>query len=76
MNSALFRLNLNDFVKGLVVAVLTAGLGAIAPAVSAGAITVAVLQTAGWSGLAGGIAYLTKNLVTNSQGEMAKPEPK
>ena len=75
IKSAFLRLSKNDFVKGLVVASLTAALGAIAPAVSAGAITAAVLQTAGYSGLAGGIAYLTKNLFTNSEGKMLTPEP-
>jgi hypothetical protein len=76
MNSLFLRLSKSDFVKGFVVAILSAGLGAIAPAIAAGTIiSTAVLQGAGQAGLAGGIAYLMKNLVTNSEGKMFTSEP-
>ncbi len=74
--SGLFKLNWQDFVKGLIVAALSGGLGAIYGALTAGEIlTAAVLKTAGVSALTGGVGYIIKNLTTNSQGQMLTPEP-
>jgi len=75
--SEFLKLGKNDFVKGLIVAALGAALGVITPAVAAGTIlSVTVLQGAGQAGLVAGLAYLTKNLFTNSQGEIKSEPPK
>jgi len=75
--SEFLKLGKNDFVKGLIVAALGAALGVITPAVAAGTIlNVTVLQGAGQAGLVAGLAYLTKNLFTNSQGEIKSEPPK
>jgi len=73
--SKFLKLGKSDFVKGLIVTALGAALGVITPAVTAGTLlNIAVLQGAGQAGLVAGLAYLTKNLFTNSQGDI-KPEP-
>ena len=75
--SSFLKLCKNDFVKGLVTAMLGAALGAISPAITAGTVlSLTVLQGAGQVGLAAGLAYLTKNLFTNSKDEFGKTEPK
>ena len=68
MNSALGRLNLNDFVKGFILAVLVAALTVIQESVSAGKLTVDwnILAT---TVITAAVAYLLKNLATNSNGE-------
>ena len=68
--SAFGTLNWKDLGKGALVAAIGAILGAISPALAAGGITVAVLQAAGGTGLAAGLAYLSKNLITNSDGNI------
>ncbi len=74
--SGLFKLNWQDFVKGLIVAALSGGLGAIYGALTAGEVlTATVLKTAGLSAITGGVGYLMKNLATNSQGQVLTPEP-
>ena len=73
--SAFLRLSKSDLFKGCVVAALTAALSVAGPAIAAGAITTAIMTNAGYAGLAGGIAYLTKNLFTNSEGKMLAAEP-
>ena len=73
--SDFFRLNTRDLVKGLVVAVISAALGGVYNVmVVGGAITVAVLKTSGMVGVASGISYLLKNLVTNSNDKMLTKE--
>ena len=77
MNTSPFlKLNLRDLVNGLVVAFLTAGLTSIIQILDAGQLpTLAELKTGAIAGLVASLAYLLKNLVTNSQGEMATKEP-
>ena len=70
------KLSWRDVKKGLILAALTGGLTAIAPAFSAGVITLATLKAFGIGAGTGLIAYLLKNLGTNSQDEFLKKEPK
>jgi len=69
MKSKLFTLQVKDFIKGLIIAVLT-GIGT--------ALTVPdpTLKSVGIASLVGLISYLTKNLFTNSKDEILTPEPK
>lgn len=71
MNSLFLRLGKNDFIKGLIVAAVGASLGVIYPAIAAGTVLDAtVLQGASHAGVVAGMAYLTKNLFTNSNGQI------
>ena len=71
------KLNLSDFWKGLIVAVLMAVATGLYTSVEAGQFP------ASWNdwkvillaGVGAGLAYILKNLVTNSQGGIAKKEP-
>jgi hypothetical protein len=75
--SEFLKLGKNDFIKGLLVASLGAALGVIEPAVVTGTIfNTVVLISAGKTALVAGLAYLTKNLFTNSQGEIKSEPPK
>ena len=75
--SGLFKLNVQDFIKGFIVAALAAIGTVLLPLLEAGALpTLAQFGMAGAAGLTAGLAYLAKNLFTNSDGEIAKPEPK
>jgi hypothetical protein len=73
MNSMFLRLAKNDFIKGLIVAIVGAALGAIQPVIAAGTVLdLSVLQGAAQLGIGAGIAYLTKNLFTNSDGKIGR----
>lgn len=75
MNSGLFKLKLYDYVKGVIVAIVTAILTSILPIIQTGALPdLATLKTIAISAVSAGLAYLLKNLFTNSDGELAKPE--
>lgn len=75
-NSPFGKLNLRDLVNGIVVAFLTAALTGLIQILDAGGLPTAdQLVVAGKSGLIASLAYLLKNLVSNSQGEMATKEP-
>ena len=77
MRSLFLQLNLRDFFKGLVLAVLAAVITWAYEAVQAGTLfDPASLKAVGMVALAAVLAYLVKNLLTNSQGEIATPEPK
>jgi hypothetical protein len=74
MKSSLFTLNKADFIKGLVIAVLTGVITAAYSTVQNGslqfdwkAITISALSAA--------FAYITKNLLTNSNDEFLKKDP-
>jgi len=80
-NSSFGKLNLRDLVNGLVVAFLTASLTGLITILDSGVLPdLSQLKAAGLSGLVAALAYLLKNLVTNSNGKMgvgeneAKPE--
>lgn len=75
MKSLFLKLNKSDFLKGLLVAALAAALGVIQPAIASGTLfDPSVLKGAAQAAFAGGIAYLMKNFMTNSQGKIG-PEP-
>jgi hypothetical protein len=67
----------SDFVKAAFTAVLTAILTALVPILQKGEFpTSAQLKTIALAGLAAGLAYIIKNLLTNSKDELLKMEPK
>jgi hypothetical protein len=66
--SNLFSLNLNDFWKGLIVTVLMAVLTTTYEVIGAGSLAIN-WQSVLIAGLGAGIAYLIKNLGTDSTGK-------
>jgi hypothetical protein len=67
MKSIFLSLNLNDLMKGCIVAIFAAVGMAIIPSLEAGTLpTLVMLQSAGVTGLAAGLAYLLKNFLSNS----------
>lgn len=75
-NSPFGKLNLRDLVNGVVVAFLTASLTGLIQALDSGVLpNLAELKTSALAGLVASLAYLLKNLVTNSQGQMVKTDP-
>lgn len=75
MNSFFGKLNGYDLLKGFIVAIGTAVLTSLLPIIQTGALPdIATLKAIAISGVAAGIAYLLKNLFTNSNGEVAKKE--
>ena len=74
-NSSFGKLNLRDLVNGLVVAFLTASLTGLITILDNGMLpTLAELKAAGLAGLVASLAYLLKNLVTNSGGKVGAGE--
>ena len=69
MNTSPFlKLNLRDLVNGLVVAFLTAGLTNLIQTLDSGKLpTLEEVKAGALAGLVASLAYLLKNLVTNSQ---------
>lgn len=75
--SKFLSLSMRDYIRSFVVAAGTALLTCLYPVLQAGQLpTTTQLKTAGLSALAAGIAYLMKNLFTNSKDQIAKPEEK
>ena len=71
------NLNLRDLAKGAIVAALAVIAAALTTSLEAGALpTVEQWKGIGWSGLMAGVAYLLKNLFTNSDDQILKPEGK
>jgi EamA domain-containing membrane protein RarD len=71
------KLNLQDIIKGSILAVITAIITALYQIVQAGSLpTVSDLQTIGTVALGAALSYLLKNWLTNSNGNFAKPEVK
>ena len=75
MRSRLFTINLRDFLKGLLYAILAAILAVIQSAITAGAL----FEPATWSlvgtvALSTFLAYLGANLFQNSKGEFLTKE--
>lgn len=76
MNSMFLKLGLWDLAKGAVVFALTAVLTSIYPIVQSGGLpTIDQLKAIGLSALAAFIAYLLKNLFTNSAGTPGPEKP-
>ena len=76
MKSKMFSLNGKDLLKGFVVAVSMSVLTGVYAAIEGGnfAFTWAFFQPVLITGLGAGIAYLIKNLFTNSNDEILKSE--
>jgi len=74
-NSPFGKLNLRDLLNGLVVAFLTASLTGLITILDSGVLpNLEQLKSAGLAGLVASLAYLLKNLVTNSDGKMVAGE--
>jgi VIT1/CCC1 family predicted Fe2+/Mn2+ transporter len=73
--SNFLNLNVDDLVKGFIVAFLSTALTGVVATLDSGALpTLAELKSAGIVGLTAGISYLLKNLLTNSQGVVLKKD--
>lgn len=74
-NSAFGKLNLRDLVNGLVVAFLTTGLTNLIQTLDSGKLpTLAEVKAGVLAGVVAALAYLLKNLVTNSDGKVGVGE--
>lgn len=71
--STLFTLNTSDFIKGLLMAVLSTVITIVYQTVEAGSI-VFDWTAIGTMALTSALAYIMKNLFTNSQGKLLKKE--
>jgi hypothetical protein len=78
MKSTFLSLNWLDAAKGFVLAVLTALVTSVYQLIEAGTIqfTWVFWQPVVYSAIAGGLAYLIKNFLTNSNDKILKEEPK
>lgn len=74
MKSPFLSLNTKDFFKGLFVTVLTAVVTIIYKSIEVGSI-VFDWKAIGTAALSAGLAYILKNLMTNSSDQILKPEP-
>jgi putative exporter of polyketide antibiotics len=72
-NSTFLNLNLSDFVKGLILAVLTSVLTIVYDVVQTGSLSFD-WKHIGTAAITTAIAYLLKNLFTNSTGTLLKKE--
>jgi hypothetical protein len=73
MQSTLFTLNTADFVKGLLMAVLSTVITIVYQTIEAGSL-VFDWKAIGTMALTSALAYIMKNLFTNSQGKFFKKE--
>jgi hypothetical protein len=73
MDSQFLTLNSKDFVKGLVVAVITAVITVVYNTIQTGVLAFD-WKAISIAGLSAALAYITKNLLTNSQDEFLKKE--
>jgi O-antigen ligase len=71
--STFLNLNIEDLAKGLILTVLTSVVTIVYNTVSAGSLTFD-WQSIGLTALTSGLAYLMKNLLTNSKGEFLGKE--
>jgi len=77
MKSKFLNLDLKDFLRGLLIAFLTALISSIIEVLDTGAVfTWLTLKPVLIAGVSGALAYLLKCLMTNSQDQMFKREPK
>jgi len=73
MQSTLFTLNTTDFIKGLLMAVLSTVITIVYQTVEAGSL-IFDWTAIGTMALTTALAYIMKNLFTNSQGQLFKKE--
>jgi hypothetical protein len=73
MQSTLFTLNTTDFIKGLLMAVLSSVITVVYQTIEAGSL-VFDWKAIGTIALTSGLAYIMKNLFTNSTGGFLKRE--
>ena len=73
MNSPFLNLNTTDFIKGLVMAVLSSVITIVYQTVEAGSLTFD-WKAIGTIALTSAIAYIMKNLFTNSTGKLFAKE--
>lgn len=75
--SSLFKLNLRDFLKGLLLAVISALVTFLYEVFQAGPVVFDgdFFKAMGIAAVTALLAYLSKNLFENSNGDLAKPEP-
>ena len=77
MKSKFLTLDLKDFLRGLLVAFLTAVISGVIEMLDTGAVfTWLTLKPVLIAGVSGALAYLLKCLMTNSQDQMFKREPR
>ena len=74
MKSNFLNLNFKDLAKGLLTAIITAISAYIYEAIQSGNLTAIDWKFVGSTALIAAIGYLTKNLLTNSEGEPLKTE--
>ena len=75
MNSPYLSLNSRDFVKGLIVAIITAVITMLYTSIQAGDF-VLDWKAIGMTALSSGLAYIMKNLLTNSNDQILVKETK
>ena len=75
MNSAFLTLNSKDFLKGLVVAVITAVITIVYTSVQAGHLNFD-WKAIGVTALSSALAYIMKNLFTNNNDQLLKKDTK
>jgi hypothetical protein len=73
MNSTFFNLNATDFIKGLLMAVLSSVITVVYQTIEVGSL-VFDWKAIGTIALTSGLAYIMKNLFTNSTGGFLKRE--
>ena len=73
MNSPFLNIDFNDFIKGLIVAVLTSVLTIVYSTVQAGSLSFD-WKLIGVTAITSALGYLVKNLLTNSKGETFKKD--
>jgi len=77
MKSKFFTLDWKDFSRGLLIAFLTAVISGVIELLDTGAIfTWLTMKPVLIAGVSGALAYLLKCLMTNSQDQMFKREPR
>jgi uncharacterized membrane protein YvlD (DUF360 family) len=73
MKSSFLSLNSKDFIKGLFVAVVSAVIALLYTSLQAGNLVID-WKAIGMAALSAALAYITKNLLTNSSDELLKKE--
>lgn len=75
--SILFKINIRDLLKGFITAFITSALTVIIQLLDSGHFPgIAQLKSAGIVGLIAGCSYVIKNVLTNSDDQFLKKEPK